>query len=117
MALGELLQCVDEAWSPGHPTMAKNVEQVQETLSKVSQQGYTVGPDLDRHITAVVKNSRAVASVSSDEYKEAILKECDAVCLQRLILPAKEKRGMGKGRRDLIVEVCDIFVQFKRLNV
>ncbi len=59
--------------------MAKNVERVQERLSRVSQQGYIVGPDLDRHITAVIKNSRAVANFSSDEYKKAILKECDEV--------------------------------------
>ena len=69
--------CVDDKWSHAIPSMAKNMEHLQERL--VADHQYSIGPDLDRHIDAVIQNSRAVASVSSDEYKNAILKDCEDV--------------------------------------
>lgn len=40
---------------------------------------YSIGPELDRHINTIIKNSRAVAHVSRDKFREKILRECDEV--------------------------------------
>lgn len=40
---------------------------------------YSIGPELDRHIDAIIENSKAVAHVSQDEYREVILRECGEV--------------------------------------
>ena len=42
---------------------------------------YSIGPELDRHIDAIIENSKAVAHVSHDEYREMILRECGEVRL------------------------------------
>ena len=59
--------------------MAGNLERLQEKLTGEDQKGYSIGPELDQHINAVIKNSRAVASISTDEYKKAIFKDCEEV--------------------------------------
>lgn len=42
---------------------------------------YYIGPDLDRHLDAVIQNSMAVAHVSRDQYRDAIQKLCGEVSL------------------------------------
>lgn len=40
---------------------------------------YFIGPDLDRHLDAILQNSMAVAHVSRDRYSETILQLCSEV--------------------------------------
>ena len=40
---------------------------------------YFIGPDLDRHLDAILQNSMAVAHVSRERYSETILQLCSEV--------------------------------------
>ena len=44
---------------------------------------YFIGPDLDRHLDAILQNSMAVADVSRDRYRETILQLCSEVYIYR----------------------------------
>ena len=57
--------------------LAKNIVQVKKKLR--TSKRYSIGPELDRHIDAIINNSKAVAHVSSPEYKDAILGGCGEV--------------------------------------
>lgn len=65
---------VDSSYS-----MAKNIMEVKQKLG--TRRRYTIGPELDRHIDVIIENSKAVADMSRDEYKEVILRECGEVGL------------------------------------
>ncbi len=58
-------------------TMAKNIAEVKRKLG--TSKRYSIGPELDRHIDTVIENSKAVAHVSRDEYRDTILRECGEV--------------------------------------
>lgn len=58
----------------GSSSMARNIVEVKRKLG--TSKRYSIGPELDRHIDAIIENSKAVAHVSHDEYRETILKEC-----------------------------------------
>ncbi len=57
--------------------MAGNIMEVQRKLTTDGR--YYIGPDLDRHLDAVIQNSMAVAHVSRDQYRDAIQKLCGEV--------------------------------------
>ena len=57
--------------------MAGNIREVQRKLTTESR--YYIGPDLDRHLDAIIQNSMAVAHVSRHQYREAIQKLCGEV--------------------------------------
>ena len=57
--------------------MAGNIMEVQRKLTTSSR--YFIGPDLDKHLDAIIQNSMAVAHVSRDQYREAIQKLCGEV--------------------------------------
>ena len=57
--------------------MAGNIMEVQRKLTTESR--YYIGPDLDRHLDAIIQNSMAVAHVSRPQYREAIQKLCGEV--------------------------------------
>ena len=73
-------------WKKGFKQGLLNFIQVQRQLAPDSR--YFIGPDLDQNINAVMQNSMAVAHVSRDYYREAILglstevggaKSCDVI--------------------------------------
>lgn len=76
-ALDELIESVKEH---GIHTMAKNIVDVKHKLGTGKR--YSIVPELDRHIDIIIENSRAVAHVSHDEYKEIILRECGEASTQ-----------------------------------
>jgi len=57
--------------------MAGNIVEIQRKLTTNSR--YYIGPDLDRHLDAIIQNSMAVGHVSRDQYREAIQKLCGEV--------------------------------------
>ena len=57
--------------------LARNIVQVKQKLN--TSKRYSIGPELDRHIDAIMENSKAVAHVSHNEYREMILRECGEV--------------------------------------
>ena len=54
--------------------MAKNIVEVKRKLG--TRKRYSIAPELDRHIDTIIENSKAVAHVSRDEYRDVILREC-----------------------------------------
>ena len=51
--------------------------QVHRQLAPDSR--YFIGSDLDKHLDAILQNSMAVAHVSRERYREAILRLCSEV--------------------------------------
>lgn len=74
-ALDELIDCIKE--ESGAQGLARNIVEVKRKLG--TSKRYSIGPELDRHIDAIIENSKAVAHVSHDEYREMILRECGEV--------------------------------------
>lgn len=67
--------------------MARNILEVKRKLS--TRKRYSIGPDLDRHIDTIIENSKAVAHVSRDEYRETILRDCGEVSKELSYITSK----------------------------
>lgn len=74
-ALDELIASVKEDGTRG--SMARTIETVKDKLG--TSKRYSIGPELDRHIDTIIENSKAVAHVSRDDYRELILRGCGEV--------------------------------------
>ena len=74
-ALEDLVSAVKDEGS--RRSMATTIKTVKDKLG--TSKRYSIGPELDRHINAIIENSKAVAHVSGDEHKEMILRECGEV--------------------------------------
>ena len=57
--------------------MARNIVEVKRKLT--TSKRYSIAPELDRHIDTIIENSKAVAHVSRDEYRETIMRDCGEV--------------------------------------
>lgn len=74
-ALEEFIACIKEqTLAQG---LARNIVEVKRKLG--TSKRYSIGPELDRHIDAIIENSTAVAHMSQDDYREMILRECGEV--------------------------------------
>lgn len=76
-ALDELVASIEE--QSGAQGLARNIVEVKRKLG--TSKRYSIGLELDRHIDVIIENSKAVAHVSHDEYREMILRECGEVYL------------------------------------
>ena len=65
---------------------------------------YFIGADLDKHLDAILQNSMAVAHVSRDRYREAILGLCSEV---RIIL-GYLLYGWASGAGEVGMGTCDV---------
>jgi hypothetical protein len=75
-AIDEFIACIKEEGG-AQAGLARNIVAVKRKLG--ASKRYSIGPELDRHIDAIIENSKAVAHVSSDDYREQILRECGEV--------------------------------------
>lgn len=82
-ALDELVVSVKEEGA--RSSMARTIETVKDKLG--TSKRYSIGPELDKHIDAIIENSKAVAHVSRDEYREMILRGCGEVKMRQNLIP------------------------------